>query len=492
MTENNSHKGLSFIDLHSRNKYWFIVLPILCLFAAFCYVILTPARYKVSSKIVLTDPGLSTGDIGSKALVQQTLGQLPFQVNYYHRGFLKKTELSGDSLPIKFTLERLASIDTTMEVTAKILDDQLYQIRQHDTIIDFFFNKPVSEYSFAKFKGIKGPAFNKDAEPVIVRFNDPDELLEEYYNNFSVKIMDDDRTAVLSIVASSPEKGVDFLNKLIALSDRAGEIAPRYANINAKPDSSLNKIRSAIVALRAKAGQLKTRESLLEHRAAVTAERPADKQPAKLQLQVLDAIWPYAGKPVSQFVQIPDSYHVENNELAKLIGQFNKTELDKQRDLQDSQANHAKIMAFNKQIVFLKASILQEINVYKNKINVRPALPANEAVSINHRLVRDSIYAINAQLHAKQIAYESLLKTVRSNHLQTAAKSRLTIIEKPGGNIIEYPRTGLIYLLALLTGLMVPLSFPYLKNLSFSALPMISLKKLGERINELIHTKEID
>jgi hypothetical protein len=39
-----------------------------------------------------------------------------------------------------------------------------------------------------------------------------------------------------------------------------------------------------------------------------------------------------------------------------------------------------------------------------------------------------------------------------------------TIIEKPDNNIITYPKSGYVYLFALLIGLVLPLIIPYLKH----------------------------
>ena len=51
--------------------------------------------------------------------------------------------------------------------------------------MDLPFDQPVKYYSFAKFTVVKGPAFKDKIKPVTVIFNQPDQLLEEYYNNLS-------------------------------------------------------------------------------------------------------------------------------------------------------------------------------------------------------------------------------------------------------------------------------------------------------------------
>jgi len=97
MTERNSHEDLSITDMHSRNRYWFIVLPVLFLGITLIYLAFTPGKYNVSSKIAFTNNSLTIDAIKSKDLVQKTLNQLPFQVSYYHKGFFKRSEVDWAS-----------------------------------------------------------------------------------------------------------------------------------------------------------------------------------------------------------------------------------------------------------------------------------------------------------------------------------------------------------------------------------------------------------
>jgi len=496
MTERNSHEDLSITDMHSRNRYWFIVLPVLFLGITLIYLAFTPGKYNVSSKIAFTNNSLTIDAIKSKDLVQKTLNQLPFQVSYYHKGFFKRSEVYGDFLPLKLTFSKTNAVDSATEVTAKVMDGQSYEINYKDTITTFAFNEAVS-YPFAKFTGVKGDPFPDDADPLIVRFNDPNKLLEEYYGNLAVKPLNgDDKSAEISILASTPEKGVDFLNKLIAISNAhtSNTSAPAPIAVAATDNKiGLQKIGNNIAALKARVKFFQSKEIELSakelHRSSV---QTTVKKPSTLQLKVLDAIQPYAKSSVNQFVQIPDSYQVEDKGLEKLIGQFNKTEMDKQRTLQDSQANRNKIIDLNKQIASLKISILQKIDDNRSGAKVPKALPATTSTLTSSKF-HDSITNINAQLASQQKAYDALLNSRPVNNTAPViSKNRITVIEKPGDNISDYPNTALVYLFAVLAGLIIPLSFPYFKYLNFTVNKKINLEKIGTRIEELTRVKEID
>ena len=226
MGDTNEYGNLDLIKMHLRNKLWFISSVLFFLLTATVYLIFTPNRYKVQTKILVNNNSLTAesvaDDINSKNLVQQTIDNLPFQVSYYQSGTFKRTELYGDSLPIRFIFPKTTSVDSTAEVKVNLLSNQVFEIERNKTRMDFYFDKPVN-YSFAAFKGVKGPSFSTNRDPIFLKFNDPDELLEYYYANLTIKPVDS-KYLQLSIVTSIPQKGIDFLNKLVEFYNKENTI----------------------------------------------------------------------------------------------------------------------------------------------------------------------------------------------------------------------------------------------------------------------------
>ncbi len=161
---------------------------------------------------------------------------------------------------------------------------------------------------------------------------------------------------------------------------------------------------------------------------------------------------------------IPDVYQVNDRELERLIVQFNKIEWDKQGYLKNHQTNFTKIANLNKQIETVKQSMLQRISIKRNEIKRnQPSLIVQNSGIVSKSL-QDSISKINNLIQLKRLRYNRLMQNQTKRNLIENRNYKQTIIEKPDNNITTYPKTGYVYLFALLMGLALPLIIPYFKH----------------------------
>jgi len=459
MQEENSEIKIGFLDQLRRNKYWFIVSALFFLSAATIYVIYTPPKYKLTSKILLNDEQSTNDvieDITSKYIVQKTINQLPLKVSYYHND----VPIPEDSLPVKFIVIKNNSVNSSGKFTVSVLDTQQYEIEQNDTISDFYFNKPVN-YSSAKFIGVKGPFFSTKAKPFTLKLTPPDQLLEEYYDNLDAKFVGNDHKAIeLSLTTTSLNNGKAFLDKLVKVYSGYQKIASATKkNVPANHRKYFEKVSQDLTALKLKAKKFKD-EQVTFAEAKQALIKPSEDE-KKAELNALNAIQRSAESSVNQSVLIPVNYHLTDSELEKLIARFNKLKLDKQRAFQGSQINTVAIGDINKQFGIVKQAILQRIMDNKNAINNTQS-PAKKMEGIS-AAYSDSLSKINALIKSKQLTYDRLLQNNYKGGKTATENTKQMIVEKPVQDVVTYPKTAYVYLLALLIGLVLPLIAPYFK-----------------------------
>jgi len=238
MLKRNYDGQLNIINRYIDNKYWFICSALFFLTAASVYLIFAPT-YKVTTRIVVNSNQNPEGvieNIKSKVLLQKVIDQLPLQVSYYYKEHSKEAEIPRDSLPIKFVFFKKPADDSSAEIKVTIVDNRQYKILEDKTYMPFFFNQYVDFYSFAKFKVIKGPAFNTHIKSVILRINNANELLEDYYKNLDAKFVGDDHNVIeLSLTTNSLKKGKSFLDKLVEVYNMPYNISKVPYNISKVP-----------------------------------------------------------------------------------------------------------------------------------------------------------------------------------------------------------------------------------------------------------------
>ncbi len=198
---NINKEVFSVLKLPFRKKYIFYTSVIFFLQLASIFLSASQVRYKVSTVISLNNSNQSAGlvaeDFNSKVLVLNTINQLPFRVNYYKENS-PKTEIYGNSLPVKLVFDKSNESTYTNNLVIKSLSSHSFSIEHADTIQFYEINERVNR-NYGKFRVVRGPAFTSHFQTVIVRLNEPVDMLEYYYNNLVIKPDESSKTIALSI-----------------------------------------------------------------------------------------------------------------------------------------------------------------------------------------------------------------------------------------------------------------------------------------------------
>jgi len=407
-----------------RKEYVFYYSVLFFILLASLYIYFDDSRFKVSYAIHINQVGVPADTIftriRSKDLVRKTIDHLPFEVNYYWERAPHK-EIFGDSLPVKIIGNSPVPKLYEGDLHLHSLSSHFFSTDHEDTVQFYEFGEPVKDY-YGDFKVVKAPAFKSHFDPLVIRFNQPEKLIRSFYQHLSV---DSDTRAGgvrLSVITTNPLKGQAFLDELIK----------QYNAANLVPAKS-DRHEDSLMAVEQKLALLKS------------YRRPAALPgPDKQQMKLLGVIKPYVDKPVRQFVQVPYIDEVENKSLKTNLEKFNKAELDKQHFLASGKIDDVAIAHADRELKLLRTEILDQIN------QKSPGL------------------AEERSLKRYEIRYKKLI-TSRPSTKRSTKHDAILVTGKQGTQVsITGVNFFVIYMGAIVLGLLLPLVFAFFVNLDLA------------------------
>ncbi|WP_114939572.1 Wzz/FepE/Etk N-terminal domain-containing protein [Mucilaginibacter endophyticus] len=448
--DHNKGPGGNISGLLFRNKYLIIASVTVFVLAASAYLLFSSPKYKVRVEVAISNnwqlPVTAINELRSEAAIKNAVKALKLQVSYYRKGTFTTTELYGDSLPIKFMLGKGSTYNSPTEITINLINGSVCRIDQNNVLTDVPLYHPV-KYGSLNYTIIKGPAFKPTLPPLTLKITPFANLTEQFGKNLNAKVLSSN-SFELSINVNNAQKGQAFLNKLIEIINNRHAKTSLTGKTAAIDNSLIPKLNDSITYYKAIANKYRQQQNVLNHIRKTIPTVTSEKE--KVALDAFDAIKPYLTKPLYTFVLIPDGYDVGDSHIEKLITDFNNAQLEKQRQLRDSDANAS---AFNLEIGSLQKKLLNAITFRDKRIrdSSQPKWTRSVGAFLSEQL-NDSMAQVNAVIKNKQQQYTRLINGSGTPGTDLS----LTIIEKSDTRESMLPRTLLIYLLALLAGLILP------------------------------------
>jgi hypothetical protein len=491
---NSGRAGRNISGLLFRNKYLIVTSVVLFVLAASAYLFFSAAKYKVMMELSVSGKGQSSetaiNDLKSGDAIQQVIHLLSFDVSYYQKGTFTKIEIYGDSLPVKFMPGKGSVFSAPTELTVNLINNSVCRVDQNNVVTDVPLYQPV-KYESLSYMIVRGPAFKPLHSPLTIKLSPPADLTEYFNKNLNTKILSDD-TFELSLKVDNVQKGYDFLNKLIS------SVNTQYTKISlpGKPatanNSLLIELNDSITYYKAMADNYREQQNVLNN---IKKPRPALKPKPKPEpvpepiawtekersdLNALAAIKSYTSKPDNVSVLIPGGDQVNDSRIESMIKEFNNAQIEKQRVMQDSDNSEASTYAFKLELNSIKDALVKSINIKEQKIrNAHPVRytrqlkeakqPQNDdqpksvdqpkdsksIASFLSLQLNDSLAQIAAKIKSKQLQYDELLHGTGV----PGSSSKLTIIEKSDMKESMLSKSLLVYVVALLAGLLLPVLF---------------------------------
>jgi capsular exopolysaccharide synthesis family protein len=487
---------------------WFVLGVAVALLGAYFYLRYTPNQYTVSTTILVDDKnsgGLSSelsafADLGlmggskasldnemellkSKSLAERVVKSLGTNVKFYKKGKVIKSELFRGDAPVKINFFAPDSVFHKLDTafTVQITSESTFALKEANGKIskDHNFGTLVkTNYGEISVTPLRKEKFEDDEE-VIVQIVPFESVVSKYRNALQIQPVSK-QSSVLRLSLTDPvkQKAIEILDNLVA---QYNNDAVEDKNLTAKNTNEFINQRIVIVneelsSVEKGAEQFKSVNQLTdlatEAGLAVASKSETEKRVLELstQLKLAEYVSDYVNANSGEL--IPANLGIGDATVDGNTEKYNQLVLERNRILKGSSEINPVIINLNGQIKSLEESIKQSLanskaalkislNAIKGQEN-RFASTISE-VPKQERVFRD----IQRQQQIMETIYLYLLQKREENAITMAVTlpSAKIIDLAYGSNVPVAPKGNIIYLAALLLGLLIPFGVIYVRSL---------------------------
>lgn len=495
---------------YSRYWYWFFLGIILMLTGAYIFLRYATSTYETNSTIVIKDDKKNGGMgalaaftelsffsrafsdkieselviLNSKTLLLKAVKELDLYVEYYARGAIKSTELyaykpfkinflnlddNSEKLPPKLTINIVSDIEFTIEDEAGSINEK----HNFGDIIELSFGDVVVTPDLVKIDRFK-TFINKTID---VFYYEPEDIAIVYQEK--IKLIHDGKKGEvvnLQLTSSTPQKAEDFLNEVVyqynqdAINDRS-RVAQKTSRFI---DSRLEIITRELDSVERNKEAFKSNNRLtdIEAEAQLILQNVSEFNKRQVdvstQLELLNSMVDHLDRSTN-FDLLPSNIGLKQEEISSSVSTYNQLVLERNRLLENSTIKNPVIANLDAQIGQLKFSIssglnnqrtgiqlaLKDLNIQERKFNSKLS-----RVPTQEKLFR----GIVRQQNIKEQLYLFLLQQREEASISLAVTSSKAKVVDPAysGKLPVFPKKPLVYLVALVIGLLIPFLLIYL------------------------------
>ncbi|QNJ98937.1 GumC family protein [Constantimarinum furrinae] len=515
LSENKEKTLRELLEQYTRYWYLFALGVTIAIVAAFIYLRYSTPLYLSKATVIVKDEKSGGGpaelaafsDYGgffskfnnsnienelaifkSKRIVTEVIRELNFNITYESIGTIKTSDIY-DYRP--FTVQFLSFKDNdenraVPKLFFELISETEYEITNENDAIKgtYSFGNPV-ELPFGvitvvpelenleKFNSYKGKTISVSYRPL--------EAVAISYQN-RINVANEIRNSnVVTLTMQSPvrEKAEDFINELIfqynkdAINDR-NQVAQKTSNFI---DSRLEIITEELDSVERNKEQFKSKNRLtnIEAEAQLILENSSEFNKRQLdigtQLELANSMINYM-ENASEDDLLPANIGIESEEIANTVSSYNQLVLERNRLLKNSTMKNPVVVNLNNQIEQMRSGVRSSLQNISNslKISMRD-LNYQESV-LNSKIskvpTQEKLYrGIERQQSIKEQLYLFLLQQREEASISlavTAPKAKIVDNAYSGKTPVS-PNKMLIYLGALIAGLLVPFLLIYLSYL---------------------------
>ncbi len=492
---------------------WFVASIVVCLIGGWIYLHYTTPVYSITGSVIIKDNkknnSVSTGladleDLGfysstnnfdnevevlhSRTLLKKVVEELDLYINYRTRENLRPVELYKDT-PVKVWLtpeeaEKLPNGAAVLEVVLKPggklsvsteIDEQ--EFKQDFDKLPALLTTPYGTFSFTPGDS----AIVEKEQEITVTVAAPRIMANGYANALSVEPTSKTTTiAQITLQNTSPQRGVDFINKLIEIynrdaNDDKNEVASKTAEFIDERIKIIN-------------GELGTTEKELEtfKRDAGLTDLKSDAQLAlsenseyekkraenSTQLRLVQFLSEYANNPDHAYEVLPVNVGLTDTGLTELINRYNEMLLERKRLLRTSSESNPVVVNLDASIRAMRSNVQTTILSVQKGLMITKADLERQAGKYAGRITsapgqERQLVSISRQQEIKAGLYLMLLQKREENAITLASTANnARIVDEAQAELFPVsPKGKLIYLIAFVLGIAIPVGIIYIIEL---------------------------
>lgn len=503
---------------------WFVGAVLICLVGAWIYLRMATPIYNISATVLIKDDkkggaaGMITGleNLGldglvsssqnidnevevlrSKTIAKEVVEQLGLYVSYTDEDeFPSKNIYKTSPVIVSLTPQEAEKLSAPM-----VVEMALYTQRGLDvnvTVGDNEYKKhfeklpavfPMNEGTLAFFQSPDSLSLKKDTiedsstqsvRHITATINSPMRVARAYCENLSIEPTSKTTSvAVISLKNSSLQRGQDFINQLLEMYNRntnndKNEIAQKTAEFI---DERINIISKELGSTEANLENFKRNAGITdlssEAQIALTGNAEYEKKRVEIRTQIslIEDLRKYIRG--NEYEVLPSNVGLQDVALVATIERYNEMLVERKRLLRTSTENNPTIINLDTSIRAMKLNVQATLDGTLQGMLITKADLDREASRFSRRISdapgqERQFVSIARQQEIKAGLYLMLLQKREENAITLAATANNAKIidEAIADDIPVSPKRRMIYLIALLLGVGIPVGIIYLIGLT--------------------------
>ena len=503
---------------------WFVGAVLVCLIGAWIYLRMATPVYNISATVLIKDDkkGGNTGGMAgleelglsglisssqnidnelevlrSKTLVKEVVNQLNLYVSYTDEDeFPSKNMYKTSPVIVSLTPQEAEKLSDPMIVEMSLypqgsldvgvtIGDKEYQ--KHFEKLPAVF--PMDEGTLAFFQSPDSLMANKDTTEessaqnvrrITAKINSPMKVARVYCENLTIEPTSKTTSvAVISLKNSSLQRGQDFINQLLEMYNRntnndKNEIAQKTAEFI---DERIDIISKELGNTEANLENFKRNAGITdltsEAQIALTGNAEYEKKRVenRTQISLLEDLRKYIRG--NEYEVLPSNVGLQDAALVATIERYNEMLVERKRLLRTSTENNPAIVNLDTSIRAMKSNVQATLDGTLQGMSITKADLDREANRFSRRISdapgqERQFVSIARQQEIKAGLYLMLLQKREENAITLAATANNAKIidEAIADDIPVSPKRKIIYLIALVLGVGIPVGIIYLIGLT--------------------------
>ncbi|WP_218599650.1 polysaccharide biosynthesis tyrosine autokinase [Polaribacter sp. NJDZ03] len=491
---------------------WFVLGGIISIIVAFVYLRYSTPQYTASTSILIKDnqkSGISAeleafkdmGIVGggsanntdneiqilkSRKIIGTVVDTLNLTTLYFQEGRVKRTEVyQNNAIRVIYNTDKESIIKQSKDTsfTVNIVSENKFELKDaEDNFVSAHnFNETISS-GIGDFKVIQTESFNfKEEHKIYVTILKRSKVIDAYKVAVNVSAVDKN-SSVLNLSLKHPikEKAEDFLNELVkqynydAIKDKS-EVSQKTKTFI---DERLFAIGKDLNEIQDRVKNFKTDNNIT----GLSAEGELALQTASLnnekliniktQLNIAEGVLNNLKKQTNTDETLPQNLGFSEGSISESIKAYNELVVFKNRLSVNAGDKNPQIIQYQKEINSLKNNLRNSISNSISSLKTQYAQISNEANKINSKvsaipLLERGYINIGREQEIISGLYSYLLKKKEETAISlavTVANAKIIDVAYSDGIPVS-PKRKIIFLAALLLGVLVPFIIIYIKNL---------------------------